>query len=561
VSARALGLDLTDETARFVAGRVRKGAFEIVHAGEVPIGELPAALKAAGLRGWPAMVGVTGRDMILRTTQVPPVPEWQLRELMKLEIAEVAEHAGDDLCADHGLLPGAARHGDQDFALLALVRAPVLEARAAEVARDGIKLQAFAPKAVALHDAVCAVDGAEGTVLTACIDEGTTDLALTEDGELLFARNLAGGLDLFEKAVGEVLSLDGERAREACRKLAVFPAPGEKLAGTQGTVARALETPLRQLVGMLQSTVLLCKNQLKATDLRLTRVLLCGPGASVPGLDAALTRALGVPVARFDPTDGYLVGEAEVPAGRGPAFAAAAGLALMATLPDAYRLEILTERQRKSRRFRSQTVWLVLAALLVLGHLVHAFVSARSNFERAERDVSSMRREVESRKADARTAERTAQEARELAGRLASFEDITAPGSGVLTLLDLLDATLPTDLWATSVRSQRAVEPEFARGTERRPFVTVEGSGKEQSRSLTNAVSELTQRLRADPHVAAVKPHFSTNPSKAFDWSLSVDTSVVPGGKPAAAAEGEGGGEPPEADAAPAPGPAQGEVR
>jgi len=548
VTARALGLDVNDDTARFVAGRVRKGAFEIVQAGEVPSAELPAALKAAGLKGWPAMVGVTGRDMILRTTQVPPVPEWQLRELMKLEIAEVAEHAGDELSADHGLLPGAARHGDQDFALLALVRASVLEERAAEVARDGIKLRAFAPKAVALHDAVCAVDGAEGTVLTACLDEGTTDLALTEDGELLFARNLAGGLDLFEKAVGEAMALDGARVREACRKLAIFPGPGEKLAGTQGTVARALETPLRQLVGMLQSTVLLCKNQLKATDLRLTRVLLCGPGASLPGLDAALTRALGVPVAVFDPTEGYLVGSADVPAGRGPAFAAAAGLALMATLPDAYRLEILTDKQRGAQRFRTRTIWVLLAALLVLGHLVHAFLGARSNFELAERDVTALRREVEARKADQRTAERTAQEARELSGRLAAFEDLTAPGSGLLAVLDLLDADLPPDLWASSVRSNRAVEPEFAHGTERRPFIVVDGSGKEQSRSLTDAVAELTNKLRTDPHVAAVKPRFSTDTRNAFTWSLSVDTSVVPGGAKAA--------QPAEAAADPEPTPA-----
>ena len=35
--------------------------------------------------------------------------------------------------------------------------------------------------------------------------------------------------------------------------------------------------------------------------------------ASIPGLDQALTRSLGVPVARFDPTDGYLTEGAEIP--------------------------------------------------------------------------------------------------------------------------------------------------------------------------------------------------------------------------------------------------------
>jgi Tfp pilus assembly PilM family ATPase len=165
VSTRALGLDVGEETARWVAGCVRKGAFEIVPAGEVPTAELAGALKAAGLKGWPAVVGVTGRDMILRTTQVPPVPDWQLRELMKLEIAEVAEHAGDDLCADHGLLPGAARHGDQDFALLALVREKLLEQRSERLSQAGVTVRSFAPNAIALHNAAVAVDGDEGIKL------------------------------------------------------------------------------------------------------------------------------------------------------------------------------------------------------------------------------------------------------------------------------------------------------------------------------------------------------------------------------------------------------------
>lgn len=539
MSARALGLDVGEEVTRWVAGRVRKGAFEIVHAGEAPTEDLAVALKAAGLRGWRAVAGLTGRDMILRTTQVPPVPDWQLRELMQLEIAEVAEHAGDDLCADHGLLPGAARHGDQDYALLALVREPLLEERAAQLQRAGVAVQAFAPNAIALHDAAVAVDGAEGTVLVVSLDATTTDAALVEDGDLLFARNLAGGLDLFEKAVGEAFNLDGARAAAACRKLAAFPAPGEKLAGQQGAVARVLEAPLRQVVGMLQSTVLLCRTQFKATDLRLTRVLLCGPGASLPGLDGALTRALGVPVAVFDPTDGYLVGQAEVPPGRGPDYAVAAGLALMATLPDAYRLEILTGRQRARRRFATRTAWLLAAAALVVAHLALAFVAARDDTLAAERDVAALRREVDARRAEARAVERTVAETRELAARLAALEDLTAPGSGVLAALDLLEAHLPPELWATSVKSTRAVEPEFARGTRRRPFVSVEGSGKEQSRSLSDAVAQFTQALRASPLVAAVKPRQSTDPRGAFSWSLSIDTSVVN----ATAAGGEDDGE------------------
>jgi len=101
------------------------------------------------------------------------------------------------------------------------------------------------------------------------------------------------------------------------------------------------------------------------------------------------------------------------------------------------------------------------------------------------------------------------------------------------------------------VRSTRAVEPEFARGTTRRPFIIVEGSGKEQSRSLQDAVTELTHALRADPHVAAVTSRFSTGSNAPFSFSISIDTSVVPGGAPPAEA-GDASQAAPAAEPAPA---------
>ena len=44
------------------------------------------ALAAKGFRGIAATVGLTGRDVIIRYSQVPRVPEWRLRNLMKYEV-------------------------------------------------------------------------------------------------------------------------------------------------------------------------------------------------------------------------------------------------------------------------------------------------------------------------------------------------------------------------------------------------------------------------------------------------------------------------------------------
>jgi hypothetical protein len=142
--------------------------------------------------------------------------------------------------------------------------------------------------------------------------------------------------------------------------------------------------------------------------------------------------------------------------------------------------------------------------------------------------------------------ERAAEEVKEVSARLLAIEDLTAPGSGVITVLDRLDGVLPPELWLRSVRTQRAVEPEFEHGSEKRPFVMVEGEGKEQSRGLTDAVTELTTRLRADPGIAKVVPRFTTNSKGKFTFSLSIDTSLFPE---------QAGAEKPEASSAGEPGP------
>ncbi|MHC5212248.1 MAG: pilus assembly protein PilM [Planctomycetota bacterium] len=545
MSPRVVGLNVGGKTTRVVEARLRKGAFEIRKAGTVPTADLANGLREMGLKGATVLVGVTGRDMILRTTQVPPVPAWQLRDLMGYEIADIAEQSGDALSADFNILTGARGHADDEMVLLALVRDSLIEERDAQLSGAGVRIGAFTPNAIALHNAVVATDGGEGTVMVAALGGRNTDIALIEDGELLFARNLGGGGGLFTDALAETFRIDAKKAEAAKRKLGVFPAPGQKLAGQQATVARVLEGPLRQVVGMLQSSLALCRNQLKATDLALDRVLLCGPGAAIPGMDQALTRALGVPVARFDPTDGYVTGEADIEEDHGPDYAVATGLALMGVLKDAYRIEVLPEAARKRKTFLTRTLWLLLAGAILGGHLVTACVSAKGNFERASADLIKLRREVEARKADQRTYERTLQEVRELSARLSLLEDHAAPGHAVLVALDLLDAWLPPELWLRGLRTQRAIEAELGHGGERRPFVTAEGSGKEQSRGLTDAVTELTTRLRAEPAVQAVVPRFTTDSRGAFSFTLSLDASIVP-----PAADGDEEPEPEDADGA-----------
>ncbi|MED5330921.1 MAG: hypothetical protein VX916_06480, partial [Planctomycetota bacterium] len=78
------------------------------------------------------------------------------------------------------------------------------------------------------------------------------------------------------------------------------------------------------------------------------------------------------------------------------------------------------------------------------------------------------------------------------------------------------------------VRTMRVVEPLFGHGGKSRPIVTVEGRGKEVSRNLGDAVTELVTRLRDHPHIAGVLPQMDTDNRGEFTWNLKIDTSLFP---------------------------------
>lgn len=528
MSGRVVGIDIGETTTRAVVGRTSRGAFEILDAAAFPSDDLPGGLAALGVKGCRAVVGVTGRDMILRTTQVPPVPAWQLAELMQFEIADIAEQSGDALSAGFALLSGAAAWDDEDLVLLALVRDTFIRARSAELTPAKVSVQAFTPNAIGLYNAAAATDGGDGVVLVAALRGANTDVALLNDGELVFARNLSGGGDLFTQAIGDAFRADRGKAEAAKRKLGVLARPGQRLEGQRGQVAAALEGGVRQVTGLLQSCVLLCRSQLKSSELRVDRVLLCGPGAALPGLDEALTRSLGIPVERFDPTEGYASRPIDALAEGGEAFAVATGLAMMGTLPDAYVLEVLPESEKRRREFVGKTLWLVLAAVLVVVHLALHVLVTKADYTAAEEDRRRLQREVEARKADMRTYERMLEDVGVLAGSLGTIEEWTAAGTGALAVLGQLDAHLPDELWVTAVRTTKAIEPGFGHGGVRRPMVVVEGKGKEQSRPLSEALVEITTRLRGQPGIATVLPHSAPDPRGDFAFDLRIDTSVFP---------------------------------
>lgn len=358
-----------------------------------------AALAAAGMRG-PALVGLSGKDLIVRYTRVPRVPDWRLDMLMRFEIREVAEQSGGDVAADWALLSLPAAAGEDDTVLVALARNAYLRPRLEAVRTAGAAPLGGCPRSIALYHAFITggkVPPGEVTMLLHLGGENT-DVALQRDGALLFARNLAGGGKPFTEALAQAFRVDAETAeRMKVQKGNVTPRQRARYAdSSEEKVANTLLTVAGGVVAAVHSSLMFCKAQTKLQDLRVDRVLVSGAGARLKGMCDYLASGLGISVEPFDPLEGADLSalpedQAEGLREEGSAMAAALGLAQMAADRAAFRLEILPEADRKKRDFLQHTAWLLASGVVAAGGLVFLYSRAGAQETRARDNEREMK--------------------------------------------------------------------------------------------------------------------------------------------------------------------------
>ena len=355
----ATGVDIGLRTAKALRGQVKAGSFAVS-------GFAVASYRARGATdGWNELqlafkpgatrVGLTGREVNIRYTRVPRVPDWQLRKLMRFEVEEIGGQSGAAVASDFNVLPELPEIEDEDVVLLGMAREELLEQHLQGLDAAGGKLDAFTPNAIGLYNAWLHYGVVmEDTVLVANVGHENLDVILVRGTDLLFARNMSGGSGLFDQALAERFGV-GEAKAEEIKLKRVELRPGQSFSDPNAEKAsRAALGPAGQLMQLLNSTVAFCKSQMKVSGLKVDRVMLCGGGAALSGLDAYLQSAMGVPVELFDPfrvvdTSGLDPAAADLLEEYKLESVVALGLATAASDPEAYSIEILPAAVRARR--------------------------------------------------------------------------------------------------------------------------------------------------------------------------------------------------------------------
>ncbi|MDA1265502.1 MAG: pilus assembly protein PilM [Planctomycetota bacterium] len=528
------GIDVGQRTVKFLRGHYKGNTF---HVADFAIFDNPAAVGSDDwiAKGWaasiqafkpgPARIGLTGKNVNVRYTRVPRVPDWQLRNLMRFEVSEVGDQSGTEVASDFNLLPEMPEIEGEDVVLLAMARESLLDAHLDGLDEVGGKLECFSPSAIALYNAWLRYGVVQDdTVLIANIGYDNLDVVIARGPDLLFARNLSGGGKLFDEAIASRMGVSADQAEKVKLKMASL-APGTSYQSpNHERASRAILGAAGQLLSLLQSAVLFCKSQVKVTGLKLDRVMICGGGSALEGLPQYLASGMNVPVERFDPfrvvnTDSLPPEIADELEKHKLQSVVALGLATMSTDPEAYDLEILPAAVVKRRAFLEGPAWLIAAAVVAVLFLLNKATTLSSEAATVRKEAQGLTAQVRRAQSTHSKAEKFTTSNATLSELVVEVEGLAGMGEQAARVLAQLDQHLPKDFWMTQMVGEVGSDTELGiQRNKERPILKVEGDIQEGIQSAVGQFNELTKRLRKELPGVELKG----NPDRGWFIDLSL---------------------------------------
>lgn len=526
MSGVGTGIDTGSTAWRILRGVEKGGAFQPLRFLEVEADGSGEPPSLPPLKARDAMAGLGGRDAVLRMTRVPPCPEWRLRALMDFEIEDLSRQAGGGLVADYNLLAVPPGPTGEDTVLLALAREELIERRLERLRAAGISVRGFCPSPLALHHAYLQFgDVREGeTVLLVNLGQARIDVAITHQGELVYARHLSGGGRSFTEAIARALDVGDSRARQFKERMA-DAAASSWANPTEEKIGRAVRAESGELLSMLESTLALFRAEWTEGEApRPGRLVLCGGGARLRGLDGVLGQGLGIPAGRLDVAPALDVTrmppeEAELLAERGLESVLAVGLALVSASTERLSVQVLPRAARRRRRLLRETLPLAAAGTCVVAALaLHGFASA-GELDRASASARRLRGQLSARgrEESAYEAARVRQEA--AVESAAALVRLAEPSAALLVGLRAVQDSLPPELWVTSFRTQVRRSEKFRTRGRSRPrgrkeestWIVVEGRGQTGASAAPDVFEAFLERLQTRPGIRDVESAPSTD--------------------------------------------------
>ncbi|MFK7739326.1 MAG: pilus assembly protein PilM [Planctomycetota bacterium] len=513
MASKATAVDIGNHSAKVLVAQDGKHGVSVLRFAGLPRAESAVSLAEAGIPLKDSTCGLAGRDMTLRYTQVPPTPDWQLRNLMDLEIEDLAQQSGGALSADYNLLPIEDESGS-DTVLLALAKDDALERLQGDIESAGGAVSAFVPNCTALYNAYLKCGPVEADAVVALVNVGheTTDLAIVRGTDLLFARNLTSGSKSLDEAIAGNFNVSSRKA-EVLKKDLLDLDPqsrGNYKSGQAEKVTMAAAGAAGSIPAAIQSSLSFCKAQTKIQDLRLDKVLVCGGGARLRGLRSLLRENLRCPVELFDPFENLDLSalppeDAEQLQQMRHEAVIALGLAVGRLDETLYALEILPEAVKKKQRFQQRTIFNILAALIVVGVLFLKLQHSKKAVAAKQKAVSAATAQIQRRTGTNDDAVAVIEENGVERAIAANLQAKARPLHGLLRVQRAIGKHLQPQLWVEKIEFGRAGRRGRPQGQQATQQVVLEMAAKELNGvDPSRVLLEFSKALEQDAEMGAI---------------------------------------------------------
>jgi type IV pilus assembly protein PilM len=335
----AFGLDIGSSAVKVVQLRPSGGGFRLVAFASVPlppdaitegtirepapvIEAIGEATSEAGIGSRDAVVGLSGRELIIKKVQIPDIPVKELDGAIQLEAEHHIPFAIDEVFLDYHIV---GRHeGVLDLILVAVKKSKVTDCMGV-VEEAGFSPVVVDVDSFALGNQYELNNPNLGDEAVGLVDIGASTMKtnVVRGGTSIFARDIPFGGNNYTQAIAQHLRIPPDQA-EAVKV-------GKDVGVSWDSIVPALESVSQELSLEIQRTFDYFAST--AESERIGKIVLAGGCALLPGLADYLASTWSIPVEVARPFDLIEVGGAHADAvsTAGPALAVAVGLGLRHT--------------------------------------------------------------------------------------------------------------------------------------------------------------------------------------------------------------------------------------
>src|SRR5438132_9395554 len=283
------------------------------------VAAIAEAVGRAGIKAHDAVIGVSGRELIIKKIEIPHVPDKELAGAIELEAEHHIPFSADEVFLDYQVV--GLRDGVMDVILVAVKKSKVME-YSSVVEEAGLTAAVVDVDGFAVENQyeLNATERPDEAVALIDIGAAIMKTNVTRGGASIFARDIPFGGNNYTQAIAQRLNISFQQAEDA--KL------GKDVGVKWETLVPPLEAISRELSLEVQRTFDYFAST--AESERIGKIVLAGGCAQLPGLNEYLASNWGIPVELARPFERIEVAPAyaEEAAAMAPALAVAVGLGL-----------------------------------------------------------------------------------------------------------------------------------------------------------------------------------------------------------------------------------------